>query len=50
MKNLSGNKKHIEEKHKDYTTWNHLKIDGEREIEVKVKLYTLILFMTQNYY
>ena len=41
MKNLSDIKKHIEEKHKDYTTLNHLEIDREREFEVKAKSYTL---------
>ena len=41
LKNLSDIKKHIEENHKDYTTLNHLKINREREFEVKAKEYTL---------
>ena len=39
MRNLSDIKNHIKENHEDYTTLNHLKIDREKEFEVKIKSY-----------
>ena len=41
MKNLSDIKNHIETQHVDYTTLTHLKIDREREFDVKIKSYSL---------
>ena len=32
---------HIKENHQDYTTLNHLKIDREKEFEVKIKEYNM---------
>ena len=50
MKNLGDIKNHIETQHADYTTLNHLKIDREREFDVKIKSYSLQevwIFMAQ---
>ena len=41
MKNLSDIKNHIETEHASYTNLNHLKIDREREFDVKIKSYSL---------
>ena len=41
MKNLGDIKNHIETQHANYTNLNHLKIDREREFDVKIKSYSL---------
>ena len=41
LKNLSDIKSHIQEKHEEFTTLNHLKIDRESDFEVKINSYNL---------
>ena len=41
LKNLSDIKSHIQEKHEEFTTLNHLKINRESEFEVKINSYSL---------